>query len=170
MRKILLFALFLPVVASGQMMPERLARTDSVVTMSPKRQSPTKTVTEQASSVLKDTGTISSGGEIVSPPTSKQVPAREGPDPMSSFEFWLSVMVLGFTLIMMIGQVWLIRSKLLNPDMSYRGVLVTIIIGATLFLITAGYSNDQIAPAMGLFGTIAGYLLGRTTASKEKEG
>lgn len=169
MRRILLFALFLPVVASAQMMPERLARTDTV-TMSPKRQSPTKTVTEQASSVLKDTGNIKSGEEISSPPTSKQVPVREGPDPMSSFEFSLSVMVLGFTLIMMIGQVWLIRSKLLNPDMSYRAILVTIIIGSTLFLITAGYSNDQIAPAMGLFGTIAGYLLGRNASSKEKEG
>jgi hypothetical protein len=30
-----------------------------------------------------------------------------------------------------------------------------------MVLICAGYSNDQIAPAMGLFGTLAGYLLGR---------
>ncbi len=40
-------------------------------------------------------------------------------------------------------------------------VTITLIIISTLFLITAGYSNNQIAPAVGLLGTIAGYLLGR---------
>jgi hypothetical protein len=37
---------------------------------------------------------------------------------------------------------------------------VIIVITATMFLITAGYSDRQIAPAMGLFGTIMGYMLG----------
>jgi hypothetical protein len=27
--------------------------------------------------------------------------------------------------------------------------------------VKAGYSNEQIAPAFGLFGTIIGYILGR---------
>jgi len=36
-------------------------------------------------------------------------------------------------------------------------------------LITAGYSNDQIAPAVGLLGTIAGYLLGRIQHSNQQE-
>ncbi|MDX1617310.1 MAG: hypothetical protein R3224_00890 [Balneolaceae bacterium] len=40
-------------------------------------------------------------------------------------------------------------------------MLVTLIITAALFLIAAGFSNDQIASALGLLGTIAGYLLGR---------
>jgi hypothetical protein len=37
---------------------------------------------------------------------------------------------------------------------------LTIIIAA-IFLVVAGYSDRQVAPAMGLLGTIAGYLLGR---------
>ena len=41
-------------------------------------------------------------------------------------------------------------------------ILITLIITATLFLITAGYDNNQIAPAIGLFGTVAGYLLGKS--------
>jgi hypothetical protein len=32
-----------------------------------------------------------------------------------------------------------------------------------MFLITAGYTSDQIAPMIGLLGTIAGYLLGKST-------
>jgi len=39
---------------------------------------------------------------------------------------------------------------------------VTLINLGTLFLVTAGYNSNQIAPAMGLFGTVAGYLLGRS--------
>jgi hypothetical protein len=39
---------------------------------------------------------------------------------------------------------------------------VTLIIIGTLFFITAGFDSTQIAPALGLFGTIAGYLLGKT--------
>jgi hypothetical protein len=42
-----------------------------------------------------------------------------------------------------------------------RAFAITLIIIGTMVLICAGYSNDQIAPAMGLFGTVAGYLLGR---------
>jgi len=43
-------------------------------------------------------------------------------------------------------------------------VLATIlIITFAVFLIVAGWSDQQIAPAMGLLGTIAGYLLGKDT-------
>jgi hypothetical protein len=39
-------------------------------------------------------------------------------------------------------------------------IVITVITGS-LVLITAGYSNEQIAPAFGLFGTVIGYMLGR---------
>jgi hypothetical protein len=39
-------------------------------------------------------------------------------------------------------------------------IVITVITGS-LILITAGYSNEQIAPAFGLFGTVIGYMLGR---------
>lgn len=41
---------------------------------------------------------------------------------------------------------------------------LTLVVTAGLFLITAGYSETQIAPMMGLLGTIAGYLLGKEAA------
>lgn len=49
----------------------------------------------------------------------------------------------------------------ITPEESLRVFGVTLIITGTLFLITAGFSSQQIAPAMGLFGTMAGYLLGK---------
>jgi hypothetical protein len=39
------------------------------------------------------------------------------------------------------------------------------VITGTLILITVGYSNEQVAPAFGLFGTIVGYMLGRLSQS-----
>jgi hypothetical protein len=42
------------------------------------------------------------------------------------------------------------------------GTLVIVI--SAVFLVVAGYSDRQIAPVMGLLGTIAGYLLGKDRA------
>lgn len=39
------------------------------------------------------------------------------------------------------------------------GILSILTLAA--FFIPAGYNNQQIAPLMGLFGTVAGYLLGK---------
>ena len=53
--------------------------------------------------------------------------------------------------------------RLTNPrpeDISRPIIVITVITG-TLMLVTVGYSNEQIAPAFGLFGTIVGYMLGR---------
>lgn len=161
---LLLFLLF-PLSAAAQMMPARLAKPDTAAIT-------TKNTTSQPLRAAKAAADTTSKivGETAVPVTVTQLPERQGPQPMSSFEFWLSVIVLGFTLLLLITLVWLIRAKLLSAESSLRAILVTIIIGATLFLITAGYSNDQIAPAVGLFGTIAGYLLGRNSAAMAKEG
>jgi hypothetical protein len=47
-----------------------------------------------------------------------------------------------------------------TEDVARPVIVVTLIVGG-LILVTAGYSNEQIAPAFGLLGTIAGYILGR---------
>jgi hypothetical protein len=44
---------------------------------------------------------------------------------------------------------------------------MVLIIVLTVFLIVAGYDDKQIAPAMGLLGTIAGYLLGKDVAKPD---
>jgi hypothetical protein len=83
---------------------------------------------------------------------------------ITSLEFVLSISVLLFGLIIVGLEIYLIRTKEIGPDMLVKFIVVTLIITGTLFLITAGYNNNQIAPAVGLFGTVAGYLLGKSSS------
>eukprot|EP01037_Dinobryon_pediforme_P023862 gene23862-25444_t len=62
---------------------------------------------------------------------------------------------VGFTIM------WKAVGTTAQPDQFLRSFIVVIIVIAALILITAGFSNEQIAPAFGLFGTIVGYMLGR---------
>lgn len=86
---------------------------------------------------------------------------------MNSLEFSLSASVLVFGALLFIAELVVIRSAKYSPDQSTKLLAVTLIIVATLFIITAGFSSEQIAPAMGLFGTVAGYLLGRAQAQEQ---
>ena len=81
--------------------------------------------------------------------------------PLSRLEFTLSITVLAFGFLVILLEVFLIKKKIISSEDIVKFIIITLIITSTLFLITAGYSNDQIAPAIGLLGTIAGYLLGR---------
>lgn len=156
MRILLMLLMAIPVSLFGQMMPERLALRDTAALRAAEGVTNTDTTVKfPASSVTNMPETAV-----------KQLPSGKNISPMSSFEFWLSIIILAFTLIIILTEVWLFRSGVLHltTDAASRIVLVTLIIGGTMFLIAAGYSNDQIAPAVGLFGTIAGYLLGRSVS------
>jgi hypothetical protein len=79
----------------------------------------------------------------------------------------MSSAVLIFGLIVMFYAQRLIRAEK-SGDAILRifGTMMIIISG--LFLIVAGYADQQIAPVMGLLGTIAGYLLGKDTKDTPK--
>ena len=89
-------------------------------------------------------------------------PAKANNREWTSVEIVLSISVLVFgviclslqsLLILKMGDGWDAKSVL-------RMTSLTLIISSALVLITAGYSAEQVAPVMGLLGTIAGYLLG----------
>ena len=46
---------------------------------------------------------------------------------------------------------------------------VVIIVGLSALLLVVGFSNEQLTPIVGLFGAIAGYLLGKEGKSKDAE-
>jgi hypothetical protein len=58
-----------------------------------------------------------------------------------------------------------------------RSYIVLVVVFAALFLIVAGYSQEQVAPVFGLLGSIIGYIFGRLsseiqqrlTAASEKQ-
>jgi uncharacterized membrane protein YidH (DUF202 family) len=85
---------------------------------------------------------------------------------LTSVEQNLSIAVLGFGLVVLMIQFFTLRAVTqTNPELVIRAYAVTLIVVCTLFLVSAGLSTNQIAPAIGLFGTIAGYLLGRAGRS-----
>lgn len=82
---------------------------------------------------------------------------------LSSFEFWMSFSVLCFGLLVFAIEIITIKLGTFGPEQTIKLIAVTLIVISTLFIITAGFDSEQIAPAMGLFGTIAGYMLGRAS-------
>lgn len=92
---------------------------------------------------------------------------------VSSFEFWLSIMVIIFTILILFAEFYLFSKAdhiKFRPDDILRVIITTIIVCGTLFFLAAGFSSEQIAPAIGLFGTVVGYLLGSTDARRLKLG
>lgn len=82
--------------------------------------------------------------------------------PKTPIEVWLTVLIIAFGLIVLGIYIYAVRNipDRRPEDVSRPLIVITVITGA-LILITAGYTNEQIAPAFGLFGTIIGYMLGR---------
>ena len=96
------------------------------------------------------------------PPTPTELAAPSGVKlVLSEYEFWLSAEVLIFGFAVLLAEFLLLRKAKITAEEALRVYAVSLIIIGTLFAITAGFDSNQIAPAMGLFGTIAGYLLGR---------
>lgn len=79
----------------------------------------------------------------------------------------ISASVLLFGLVICILITYLI-TKGKSADNVLKALGTVLIIVAALFLVVAGYDDKQIAPVMGLLGTIAGYLLGKDSAQSKQ--
>lgn len=102
-------------------------------------------------------------------------PQKESPEitPRITFkESSLSLAVLTFGVIILFLEFFLLVkfSSQVNAQNILIFFTVTLIVVGTLFLISAGISPQQISPALGLFGTIVGYLLGRESAKANNTG
>ena len=73
----------------------------------------------------------------------------------------LSYAILLFGTAVLFVQYLLLRTPKRNSYEILQLLAINLIVTGTLFLITAGFSAQQISPGLGLFGTIAGYVLGR---------
>lgn len=70
-------------------------------------------------------------------------------------------MFIGFGLIVIILQIFVSRKFATHdPPETTRLSVITLIIVISTALITSNISSDKYAPLLGLFGTIAGYLMG----------
>ena len=80
---------------------------------------------------------------------------------------YLSVVILTFfAFALLLATLLLWRSKA-APSECTKLIGVLAVVGVTSFLLVAGYTSEQLTPAIGLFGAIVGYLLGKdATAPK----
>jgi hypothetical protein len=85
------------------------------------------------------------------------------------YEFWLTCVILAAGLVFAYLAVSFLR-QIRREELEHatRAMTILFVIIATMVLITAGYNNEQIAPAFGLFGTIVGYILGRGEKAAEQ--
>jgi hypothetical protein len=89
--------------------------------------------------------------------------------PFNSFEFLLSLAVLFFGLVVVAFEVYLGQKGIITDEHIFKCIILTMVITGSIVLITAGYSNNQITPVVGILGSIAGYMLGKTTPDKNAD-
>jgi hypothetical protein len=83
--------------------------------------------------------------------------------PRTSTETILCLGILAFGLVLIFFTGYVAKRKGVGWDNDATRIFtVSLIVTAGLFLITAGYSDSQIAPMYGLLGTIVGYILGKS--------
>jgi len=81
---------------------------------------------------------------------------------MSTSEMSLSIAVLVFTILLVgiVAGITLKKGQGWGPTTTKLFIII-VVVGGSMFLLTAGYSQEQMTPIIGLLGTIVGYALGR---------
>jgi hypothetical protein len=74
-----------------------------------------------------------------------------------------AVLIFGLVIIVL-ATALLYKGKKADDVLRLFGTIIIVV--SAVFLVVAGYTDTQIAPVIGLLGTIAGYLLGRSENEK----
>lgn len=105
----------------------------------------------------------------------KATPVKAPPGEQQALPEWwtnqnamtMSAVVLIFGIVVIALCAWLMRVSRPSSEAILRVFGTVLIITGALFLVVAGYTDKQMAPVMGLLGTLAGYLLGKSPAQGE---
>jgi CHASE2 domain-containing sensor protein len=76
---------------------------------------------------------------------------------------FLAMSVLGFSCAAMLLATALLWRSSASPQYILKIFGLITILGFSALLLVVGYNNEQLTPIIGLFGAIAGYLLGKDT-------
>ena len=87
----------------------------------------------------------------------------------SAGELTMTAVIFVFGLIATGFFYLLVRTDRATPYLMRIYVVIILVFG-TLLVVSSAYAADQIAPVVGFFGTIAGYLLGRSDRRDNPEG
>jgi uncharacterized membrane protein YfcA len=93
--------------------------------------------------------------------------------PLSDQDFQSGLFVLGFGFLVILAQMWLISKKNFESEIATRLIVITLVITGLLYLTRLSIAGNDYSPAIGLLGTIIGYLLGKyqtqTTTVQDNE-
>lgn|SRR5690348_9357591 len=82
---------------------------------------------------------------------------------------YLATAILIITALALLLGTFLMWKKSTNGQDVLRLYGVVIIVGLSALLLVVGFSNSQLTPIVGLFGAIAGYLLGKESPKETGE-
>lgn len=82
---------------------------------------------------------------------------------------FLAIGVLAFSCIALIMAAVLLWRSTAPPNQVLKVFGVISILCFSALLLVVGYSNEQLTPIVGLFGAIAGYLLGKDSSKSKDE-
>jgi len=97
--------------------------------------------------------------ETISPSAAEAL--RQSGDFFSLGELRLTLFIFVFGLISM-GLFYMMHRSGKATPYTLRIFVIIILVFGTLLVVSSAYSTEQIAPVVGFFGTIAGYLVGRS--------
>lgn len=78
---------------------------------------------------------------------------------------WLCTGMLLFCFASMVLAAWILSRQPVNPGQILRLFGILSIINVAAIVLIAGYGVDQVSPIIGLFGAIAGYLIGKDSTT-----
>lgn len=82
---------------------------------------------------------------------------------------FLAISVLGFSCVALIMATALLWRSGAPAHQVLKVFGIITILGFSALLLVVGYSNEQLTPIVGLFGAIAGYLLGKDSKPNKDE-
>lgn len=98
-----------------------------------------------------------------------------GPIPTPPQPVWYNHELMASWAVLFLGGIILLTMIFAKPmqnwpkELHARIIVVVLSIIAALYLITAGWSSEQTAPAFGLLGAIVGYILGKGDSAEKKQ-
>lgn len=104
---------------------------------------------------------LSNGGGATTTTATNQSTTESAKEWTPRETMMMSGAALSYSLIVLLVAA-AIAKGLKTPEQAIRLFTVVLIINSAVFFIVAGYSSQQIAPAFGLLGTMAGYVLGKS--------
>jgi hypothetical protein len=109
-------------------------------------------------------------GELAETLSSSETVRQAGGQPWSpELVMYLATAILVITALALVLGTFLMWKKPSNGQEVLRLYGVVIIVGLSALLLVTGFSNSQLTPIVGLFGAIAGYLLGKDSSKDNND-